>query len=246
MQTSRTPGRTRSTTTPTFWACWHNDTAAQQNPNDNRNNRSSSQFDLRHTLSVTHTWEEPFFLHSKNVLARTLLGGWAFAGISSWHSGFPVNIFAGSTVGGLTDPLQYLGRQQRFDRPNVAAAIANFNPQPAGSAGAPSGTSIVNGVAISTYAQSLGLSQPLLGNYGTLGRNVLRLNGQTEFDWNMYKNFHFSERVYFQLRGEFYNLFNNHAFQSMTSSNITSTAFGQYNAVSQNARTGQVAARIVF
>ena len=75
---------------------------------------------------------------------------------------------------------------------------------------------------------------------------MLRLNGQTEFDWNMYKNFHFSERVYFQLRGEFYNLFNNHAFQSMTSSSITSPAFGQYNAVSQNARTGQVAARIVF
>jgi outer membrane receptor protein involved in Fe transport len=223
-----------------------NDTAAQQNPNDNRNNRSSSQFDLRHTLSVTHTWEEPFFLHSKNLFARTLLGGWAFAGISSWHSGFPVNIFAGSTVGGLTDPLQYLGSGNNVDRPNVAAGITNFNPQPAGSAGAPSGTSIVNGVAISTYAQSLGLSQPLLGNYGTLGRNVLRLNGQTEFDMNMYKNFHFSERVYFQLRGEFYNMFNNHAFQSMTSSNITSTSFGQYNAVSQNARTGQVAARIVF
>ncbi len=224
-----------------------NDASAQQNPNDNRNNRSSSQFDLQHTLSVTHTWEEPFFLHSKNVFARTLLGGWAFAGISSWHSGFPVNIFAGSTVGGLTDPLQYLGNvTTAIDRPNVAAAIANFNPQPAGSAGAPSGTSVVNGVAISTYAQSLGLSQPLLGNYGTLGRNVLRLNGQAEFDWNMYKNFHISERVYFQLRGEFYNLFNNHAFLSMTSSNITSTAFGQYNAVSQNARTGTLAARFVF
>jgi outer membrane receptor protein involved in Fe transport len=223
-----------------------NDTAAQQNPNDNRNNRASSQFDLRHTLSVTHTWEEPFFLSSKNVLARTLLGGWAFAGITSYHTGFPVNIFAGSTVGGLTDPLQYLGTGNNVDRPNVAGSIANFNPQPAGSAGAPTGTSILNGVAISTYAQSLGLSQPLLGNYGTLGRNVLRLNGQFEADWNMYKNFHVSERVYFQLRGEFYNLFNNHAFQSMTSSSITSPAFGQYNAVSQNARTGQVAARIVF
>ena len=129
-----------------------NDTAAQQNPNDNRNNRASSQFDLRHTLSVTHTWEEPFFLHSKNLFARTVLGGWAFAGITSWHSGFPVNIFAGSTVGGLTDPLQYLGSGNNVDRPNVAGSITNFNPQPAGSAGAPGGTSIVNGVAISTYA----------------------------------------------------------------------------------------------
>jgi hypothetical protein len=128
----------------------------------------------------------------------------------------------------------------------MAGPIHNFNPQPAGSAGAPGGTSLVNGVAISNYAQSLGLSQPLIGNFGNLGRNVLRLNGQTNFDWNLYKNFHFSERVNFQLRSEFYNIFNQHAFLSMVSSNITSTQFGQYTSVSQNARTIQVGARIVF
>jgi hypothetical protein len=223
-----------------------NDTSAQQNPNDNRNNRAASQFDLRHVVSMTHTWEMPFFLNSKNRLVRSTLGGWSFAGISSYHTGFPVNIFAGSTVGGLTDPVIYLGTGNAVDRPNVAGPITNFNPQPAGSAGAPGGTTVVNGVAVSNYATSLGLSQPLLGNFGSLGRNVLRLNGQTNFDMDLYKNFHVSEKVNVQLRGEFYNIFNLHAFQSMTSSNITSTAFGQYNAVSLNSRSGQVGARIVF
>jgi outer membrane receptor protein involved in Fe transport len=223
-----------------------NDTSAQQNPNDNHNNRASSQFDVRQTLAITHTWEMPFLLNSKNHLVRTLLAGWALAGIASVRSGFPVNIFAGSTVGGLTDPLQYLGSGNNVDRPNVASSITNFNPQPAGSAAAPSGTSAVNGVQVSNYAQSLGLSQPLLGNYGTLGRNVLRLNGQTNFDWSIYKNFHISEKVNFQLRGEYYNIFNEHAFLSMTSSNITSTAFGQYNQVSQPSRNAQLAARIIF
>ena len=230
-----------------------NDSAAQQNPLDNRNNRGPSQFDIRHTLSISHTWEVPFFRGSTNRLLRGALGGWAFAGISTYHSGFPLNVFAGplpGSLGGFTDPLSYLGTGNNVDRPNIAGPIQNFNPVPAGSAGAPTGTSAVNGVGISNYAQTLGLSQPLLGNLGTLGRNVLRLNSQTDFDWDIYKNFHFSERANFQLRGDFYNLFNLHAFQQVAGASngpvITSPSFGQYTAVSLNARTIQLGARLVF
>jgi hypothetical protein len=230
-----------------------NDTAAQQNPRDNRNNRAASGFDLRHTLTVTHTWEMPFFRGSTNRWLRGGLGGWSFSGISTYRTGFPVNIVAGSfpgSLGGLTDPVQFLGTGNNVDRPNVAGPITNFNPQPSGSANAPSGTTAVNGVAISNYAVSLGLSQPFMGNFGNLGRNVLRLNGQTNFDWNLYKNFHFSERVNFQLRSEFYNIFNQHAFLAMGTPNtliaITSTQFGRYTQVSQNARVIQVGARVVF
>ena len=222
-----------------------NDTPAQQNPKDNRNNRASSQFDLRHTFVVTHTYELPWLKNAQNRLVRGALGGWAFAGISSYRTGFPVNIYAGSRLG-LTDPVIDLGTGNAVDRPNVSGPISNFKPEPSGSAGAPSGTITSNGGTISAYANSLGLSQPLLGNFGSLGRNVLRLNGQLNFDWNMYKNFRFSEKVNLQLRGEFYNIFNAHAFQSLASQSITSSSFGQYNAVSQNARTGQVAVRIIF
>jgi len=165
-----------------------------------------------------------------------------------------VNLAAGSfptSLGGLTDPVQDL-TGNAVGRPNIAGPISGFHPQPAGSAAAAavSGTTVVNGVAISNYASSLGLSQPFLGNFGTIGRNVLRLNGQRNFDWNLYKNFHFSERVNFQLRSEFYNIFNLHAFQQLAGANnqvpITSPQFGQYTTVSQNARTIQVGARIVF
>ncbi|MBV9508256.1 MAG: TonB-dependent receptor [Acidobacteriia bacterium] len=227
-----------------------NDTAAQQNPLDNRNNRAASEFDLRHVLTVSHTWETPFFRNSSNRLLRGVLGGWAFAGISSYRTGFPVNITAGPPLGGLTDPLQYLGTGNNVDRPNVSGPIHRFNPQPTGSAGVIAGTTVVNNVAINNYALSLGLSQPLIGNFGTLGRNVLRFNGQTNFDWNLYKNFRFSERLNLQLRSEFYNIFNQHAFLAMgtvgTLTPITSPLFGQYTQVSQNARTIQVAGRIIF
>ena len=135
-------------------------------------------------------------------------------------------------MGGMTDPVQYLGTGNNVDRPNASGPILNFNPVPAGSAGAYTGTSTINGVAISNYATALGLSQPLVGNFGTLPRNYLRLNGQTDFDMDLYKNFHITEKVTFQLRGEFYNIFNLHAFQTTASSSrrlatITSSSFGQ-------------------
>ncbi len=224
-----------------------NDTSAQQDPLNNRNNRGPSQFDLRHTLSIGHDYKLPFFAHSSNGVLRQVLGGWSFAGISSYHSGAPVNIFAGPRLG-LSDSIAPLGGAAGVDRPNVAGPIVNFNPMAAGSPGNPAslGLATVNGVKISAYAASLGLSQPLLGNFGGLGRNVLRLNGQTNFDWDFYKNFPIKEKATIQFRGEFYNIFNSVAFQSMTSNNITSQNFGVYNTLSQNPRLVQMALRLIF
>jgi hypothetical protein len=177
------------------------------------------------------------------------LGGWSLGGITSYRSGAPVNIFSGPRLG-LTDSIAALGGAA-VDRPNVAGPIVNFSPQPAGSPGNPAslgtlGLTTVNGVKISAYAASLGLSQPLLGNFGTLGRNVLRLNGQTNFDWDIYKNFPVKEKLNVQIRSEFYNMLNAVAFQSMTSSTITSANFGVYNTLSQNPRLIQLAVRVVF
>ncbi len=98
---------------------------------------------------------------------------------------------------------------------------------------------------ISVYAASLGLSQPLLGNFGTLGRNTHRLNGEKNFDWIIGKNFVVTERIKLQVRGEFYNIFNNVAFQDV-GRNISSATFGQYTTVTQDSRNIQLAARVVF
>ena len=219
-----------------------NDSSNQQDPFNNRNNRGSSQFDLRQRLVISHTWELPFFRHSSSRLARGLLGGWSFAGITSFRGGFPVTLEAGPRRG--ISPLTVLGAGTAI-RPNVTGPVS-ITWIPSGAAGAPQGTTNPDGLqSISAYAASLGLSQPLLGNFGNLGRNVLRLNGERNFDWNIYKNFRFWESAYFQLRAEGYNLFNNTSFQEVDRI-ITNPAFGQYNVVGQNARSFQVGARFVF
>ena len=84
-----------------------------------------------------------------------------------------------------------------------------------------------------------------MGNIGNLGRNVHRLNGERNFNWNVYKNFAIRERVSFQIRAEMYNAFNNTSFQEVDRT-ITSPTFGQYQVVGQPARNFQLGARFIF
>ncbi|MEP7363965.1 MAG: carboxypeptidase regulatory-like domain-containing protein, partial [Acidobacteriota bacterium] len=164
-----------------------NDSGNQQDPFNHGNNRAASQFDLRQRLVLSFDWESPYFRHSKTALLKHALGGWGLSGITSFRGGFPVGLLAGGRRG-VTDPISIYGAGAAV-RPNVAGPL-NVTFQPSQSAGAPSGTVNVDGVVpISAYANSLGLSQPLLGNIGTLGRNVVRINGESNFDLSLYKNF---------------------------------------------------------
>ena len=171
-----------------------------------------------------------------------MLGGWSFAGITSFRTGFTVTLDAGPRRG--LSPLTVLGAGTAI-RPNASCPV-NLTWVPSGAAGAPQGTTNPDGVqTISGYASSLWLSQPLLGNFGTMGRNTLRLNGESNFDWNVYKNFRFWESAYFQVRAEGYNMFNATSFQQVDGV-VTNPAFGQYNVVGQNSRFFQLGARFVF
>ncbi len=218
-----------------------NDSSNQQNPLNNRDNRAVSQFDIPQRLAITHVWELPFGKALANPVLRAVASGWSVSGISSYRSGFPVTFDAGPRFS--IQPIAVTGVSGGVMRVNAAGPFS-FDPRPAGSAGAPSG--ITGGSApISAYAASLGLSQPLLGNFGTLGRNTHRLNAAPSFDWSVFKSTAIRERLKLELRGEFYNLFNNVVFQDVTRT-ITSSAFGQYTTVATDARKVQLGARLVF
>ncbi len=218
-----------------------NDGPAQQDPRNNLNNRAASQFDLQQRLVISHAWEPTWGRNASNRFVRHSISGWGFSGITSFRTGFPVTFLAGARRG-IADPISLFGGGGNI-RANVTGPVT-FDPKPAGSAGAPFGTT--PGVqAISTYATSIGLSQPLLGNIGNLGRNAHRLNGERNFNWNVYKNFAVRERVSFQIRAEMYNAFNNTSFQEVDRT-ITSPTFGQYQVVGQPARNFQLGARFIF
>jgi hypothetical protein len=222
-----------------------NDSANIQDPTNFRNNRGISAFSLPHRVVVSNVWELPWGSKLANPALRGVLGGWSMSGISQWRTGFPISFDASARLGvanisGITTA--------GVGRPNAAGPV-NFNPVPTGSAGAPTTLVTETGSTqrLSAYAVSLGLSQPLLGNFGMMGRNTHRTIGQANFDWNLYKTVRIRERLSLVLRCEAYNLFNNHTFQDVNR-NITNTAFGQYTTTpaTQSSRFLQLGAVVRF
>lgn len=218
-----------------------NDAAVQQIPTDGRNNRGPSQFDVRQRLVITHVYELPFGKNTSNPVLKRVIGGWGFSGINSFRTGFPVT-FDGPARRGIS-VLSLTGTSTSPVRPDSSGSFT-FDPLPTGAPGAHNGLT-TDLVPISTYAASLGLSQPLIGNYGNLGRNVVRLNGQSTFDWNFYKNTPIKERFNLQFRAEMYNIFNTPTFQQVNRT-ITSPSFGTYTDTALNSRNMQMALRLVF
>jgi hypothetical protein len=217
-----------------------NDSALIQNPLNARENRSVSAFDIPQRLVVTHLWELPWGARLNNSVLRRVLGGWSFSGISSFRSGFPVSFESGARYGIANISLV---TNAGIIRPDAGGPFA-FTPAPANSAGAPQGVTS-EAAPVSVYARDLGLSQPLLGHFGTLGRNTHRVNGETSFDWNIYKNNRISERVNLQLRCEIYNVFNHVAFRDVNR-NISNAGFGQYTNVNLDSRRFQLGAVLRF
>src|SRR5207247_239047 len=144
-----------------------------------------SQFDLRHRVVFTYSWAVPWMKNAGNPFLRHALGGWNLSGITSFRTGFPVTLDAGTRR--AISPIPVIGGGAQV-RPNATGPVT-IAWKPAGSEGSPVGRNTDPIQAISAYAASLGLSQPLLGNFGGLGRNVFRLNGERNFSWNVFKNF---------------------------------------------------------
>ncbi len=80
--------------------------------------------------------------------------------------------------------------------------------------------------------------------FGTEGRNDLRGPSYKNVDLDIYKDFRLRERLIFQLRGEFFNLFNRTDYLNPTNT-FTSSAFGKILTAAP-AREIQFAGKIIF
>ena len=211
------------------------DTSAQQNPNNNANNRAVSQFDVPHRIVVTHD----FLSSSKAFGSRKmnlLLGGWEFTGIFQAQSGYPINIVSGAlaipgTGISLTDPT-LLGGNGAV-RPNL---VGTFNVPLTTTPGGTPASKIPNS----------GLAQPLVGQFGTLGRNVLRGNPLIQSDMAVGRQFQIRERIAFKVQMQVFNVFNNTTFNTSggTFSLAAPSTFGYYTGTDTNSRTIALTGRL--
>jgi hypothetical protein len=91
-----------------------------------------------------------------------------------------------------------------------------------------------------------GLAQPLVGHFGTLGRNVIRINPLLDADWTLGKRFSLTERISLQFQAQMFNVFNNTTFSFGSSLNSLAApaTFGYYSTTDTNSRNITLVTRL--
>ena len=157
------------------------------------------------------------FQFSKRATGRFAyaLRGWEISGILSMYTGSPFTVTTSNA-----DPagLGLLGNSAASSRPDQADMV---------------------------QCGVLRRSATGRGAAGQCGTGNGPRPGYGNLDAALMKNFHFTERVYLQLRGEFFNAINQPNPNGFFSTNITSSGFGQISSYRQ-ARLVQIGGKLIF
>jgi hypothetical protein len=204
--------------------------------------RAVSNYDIPHRFILTGMWQIPFFRDQKGMAGK-ILGGWSFQSVNYWQSGLPATLLAGSRYG-IAD----LNLDGNFIPTGLDNTRADCNPGGAGFVlGNPATipAASARGISGSSNSSNFRYTQPLLGNNGSCGRNNIRMNSLTNFDWSFFKDTRLAENGplgsgpwNLQFRAEIYNIFN---VPFLTASGdawrtLSSPSFGLYNAAAATRR----------
>ena len=208
------------------------DVASPQDPFNLSNNRAVSAFDVPHRVVLINEFTSSF-KGIENKWVREAVNGWQLSGNFQAQSGLPEDLLAG-TVAGLTDGTLLGGNGDQ--RPNLIGPLhVALQPNPGGGANNPN------------LITNSGLAQPLVGMFGSLGRNVLRLNPLIESDMGISRIFSLKpERMKFKIQAQVFNLFNNTTFSLPGVSLSSPSTFGYYSGTDTNSRRIDLLARLTW
>ena len=200
-----------------------------QNSYDVRAERGRSNFDVRHRLSVSYSYDLPFG-KGKSYLAdngwvSTLLSGWQSFGIVTLQSGRPFTVALLSEIDNSGTGRSILGFGAN-DRPNVV--------------GDPNlGTSSPD-----RWFNTAAFAFPPPGTFGNAGRNILEGPGFQNVNASLVKNTNLTERVNLQFRAEVFNLFNHPNF-NLPDNFLGSPTFGKISSA-RDPRHLQFGVKLLF
>ena len=211
-----------------------------------RQDRAVSLYDRTHVAAFTYVYVLPFFKEQRGAVGH-ILGGFELSGITTFESGQPftiVNGLDGDGIGGAGT-----------DRPNLnpngqpgvrAVPVVNAQGSITGYVNPDNGNAAIDpGTArfVANPAFTFGLPGSV-PRVGTLGRNTQRSPGINNWDFNVLKRTKVRENISFELRAEFFNIFNhpqygiaaqsvfapggNPLFGSFIPANVASSSAGQF------------------
>jgi hypothetical protein len=128
--------------------------------------------------------------------ANHVLGDWQVNTIISLLGGTPIDILSGANTAGLANATSGQGGQ----RPNLVPGVPLY---------------LKNSGNPLQYLNPAAFSLPALGQFGNLGRGVLRAPAVHNVDFSVAKNWRMRERFGLQFRAEMFNAFNHTNFNGM-------------------------------
>jgi Carboxypeptidase regulatory-like domain/TonB dependent receptor len=214
----------------------------------------ASPWDVPNRFSLTLNYQLPALNDGKGALGR-VTQGWGISGTSIFQSGYPQMVYNSASF-------QPVCANASAKCPSPTNAPIGYGPK-SGDYNADGDTTGVAGVGIdypdvASYHQATSKNAFLTGafspgqfsppaTFGTEGNEramQFRSQNFAETDLNFYKTTHVAERVDFQLRFEFFNIFNRVNLTSFDT-NLADSAFGTSTS-QQLPRNWQIGARLTF
>ena len=212
-----------------------------QNPFIPRLNFGDSQFDARHRLVFSSTYELPSIrkIHGLSGIPSRFTDGWRVTEIAAFQSGFPVDIRDTGLRSLTCDNFVFYAC---WDVPNQIASVQLLDPRTGTSTWTtPTGAPQVQANSFFT-AQSFAREE--FGTFGNAGRNNFHGPGINNFDVQISKDTRITESTKIELRLEMFNVWNHTQFNNPTG-NINSSLFGRVT-TAKDPRILQLAAKFYF
>ena len=203
-----------------------NDLVNFQNP---RLSRGLSSTDVHHNFVASYIWAIPFGRAFGN-LPKRLTQGWQLQGITHFSTGFPIQMQqSGEDIS--------LAGSASTDMPDLVGPVVIVNPR-----------KVNQNCATPTGAGCYFLPQAFahnttLGTFGTANRRFFHGPGINSFDMGLTKTIPVTEAKSFEIRGEFFNIFNHAQFL-----NPSGDIDGNFGVVTnaRDPRIGQVSAKFIW
>ena len=201
--------------------------------------RTSSDYDIRHQLSLSGGWDLPLE-QAWTRGPKRLTKGWSLYPILQWHTGFPLDVFANLSARRSQPGPSGVG-DANLVFATLLGPIVYFNPSTA-TPNSP-GNNYFSAGSFGPAATDSSGNTIITRSYGS-GRNILRGPSRTNLDMALAKATAINDRVALQLRAEFFNIFNHTEFQE-PDTNLSSGTFGQVTST-YDPRVIQFGVRVTF
>ena len=186
---------------------------------DFRRTRSLSSFDVTHNFVFSYAWMLPFDKAFSGAPKR-LTQGWTFSGVTRFTGGFPI------AISETQDDFSLTG-SPNTDEPDLVGKIHTMDPRKPGHA----------------FFNADAFAAGPLGQFGNANRQFFHGPGINNFDVSLTKKTQITESTAFEIKAEFFNLFNHTQFN-----NPDGDFNGQMGVVTKarDPRIGQLSAKFYF